>query len=404
MAMADEEIRMSRATSEDRVCVNEIASGEIDYSIHGVADVMTPALAIYEDLVERNILATLRLLDGDPGRWRPHVKTTKMQRVIKMLVARGISTFKCATTLELVSACRSGASDVLVAFPTIGPNAMRLAEIARTFPNVKVSVLIDSVAHISQWVGSKLGIFIDINPGMNRTGISQDGLPIVAELVASVLKNGLAFRGLHYYDGHVRAESLPTRTAQAHDGYDRLLRIVEALQKQGLTIGEVITAGTPAFPCALSYAGFKNSSFAHRVSPGTVVYGDLTSQSQLPPRLGYHIAASVVSRIVSRPLPGIVTCDAGHKSISTDAGIPNCAVWGHANLSPTQPSEEHLPISGADQSPILDVGRVLYLLPKHVCPTVNNFSHALVVRNNQIVASESVDARGHEAFTMGSGR
>jgi hypothetical protein len=40
---------------------------------------------------------------------------------------------------------------------------------------------------------------------------------------------------------------------------------------------------------------------------------------------------------------------------------------------------------------------VLYLLPRHICPTVNNFDSALLVRNGQIESIEKVSARGHEA-------
>jgi len=43
------------------------------------------------------------------------------------------------------------------------------------------------------------------------------------------------------------------------------------------------------------------------------------------------------------------------------------------------------------------VGEALYLLPRHVCPTVNNFDCALVVRDGEIKAVEKVSARGREA-------
>jgi hypothetical protein len=43
------------------------------------------------------------------------------------------------------------------------------------------------------------------------------------------------------------------------------------------------------------------------------------------------------------------------------------------------------------------VGQPLYLLPRHICPTVNNFDSALLVQNGQIVSVENVSARGHEA-------
>jgi hypothetical protein len=42
------------------------------------------------------------------------------------------------------------------------------------------------------------------------------------------------------------------------------------------------------------------------------------------------------------------------------------------------------------------VGDILYLLPRHVCPTVNNFDAALIVRNGQVESVEEVSARGHE--------
>src|SRR6185436_5935209 len=139
-------------------------------------------------------------------------------------------------------------------------------------------------------------------------------------------------------------------------------------------IGELITAGTPAFPCSLSYKAFQEARFAHRISPGTVVYNDCTSLVQLPAEYGYRPAAVVVATVVSHPTSGRLTCDAGHKTVSADAGTPNCLVIGHADLTPQKPSEEHLPIDfGAAAAP--GIGDTLYLVPKHVCPTINNFDH-----------------------------
>jgi D-serine deaminase-like pyridoxal phosphate-dependent protein len=90
-----------------------------------------------------------------------------------------------------------------------------------------------------------------------------------------------------------------------------------------------------------------------------------------------------------------VTCDAGHKAVSADAGVPTCVVLGHPELTPLGPSEEHLPMKSA-KLPGPAIGEVLYLLPRHVCPTVNNFDCALRVRNGQIEAVEKVSARGRE--------
>ena len=80
------------------------------YRVADLEPLLTPALVIYPDLVDTNIEATLRLLDGDPERWRPHVKTTKLARFMRRLVEYGIRNLKCATTLELRTACEAGAT------------------------------------------------------------------------------------------------------------------------------------------------------------------------------------------------------------------------------------------------------------------------------------------------------
>ena len=104
----------------------------------------------------------------------------------------------------------------------------------------------------------------------------------------------------------------------------------------------------------------------------------------------------MLTRVVSRPHDGIATCDAGHKAVSADAGVPTCVVVGHRELMPLPPSEEHLPLHSTDDARRPQVGEALYLLPRHVCPTVNNFDSALLVRDGQITSVEKVSARGRE--------
>jgi D-serine deaminase-like pyridoxal phosphate-dependent protein len=309
----------------------------------------------------------------------------------------GITSFKCSTTLEMSALCQMGAADVLVAYPLVNANARRAVEIARGFPATDISALVESEEQIRSWAGSRVGLFIDVNPGMDRTGVEQGRVDEIVELARAIQSAGLAFRGLHYYDGHLSKYDLGEREQAAHRGYDRLMRIAEAFGRSGIRISEIITAGTPAFPCTLSYGPFTGGPFVHRASPGTIVYGDCSSLAQLPPEYNYRPAAAVVSSVVSHPAPRRVTCDAGHKTVSADAGVPTCAVLGRPDLSPARPSEEHLPIDVAEGSDLPALGDALYLVPMHVCPTVNNFDHAMLVSGGQILGVERVTARGREA-------
>jgi D-serine deaminase-like pyridoxal phosphate-dependent protein len=362
------------------------------YAVEDAGSILTPALLIYPELVDANIRATLRLAGDDPNRWRPHIKTAKLAATVRRFLAHGVVNVKCSTTLELLTACECGAADVLLAFAVVGANARRVLDIAAEFPQTRISVLIENAEQARVWHGTRIGMFIDVNPGMNRTGIGEER---TGEIVTLACALGRQFRGLHYYDGHVAGFAPDEREQRVHHGYDRLLALIRALEAAGANAEEVITSGTPAAPFAMSYAGFGGASFVHRISPGTVVYNDTTSLDQLPD-FGYMPAAIVLSTVISHPAARAVTCDAGHKSVSADAGVPTCAVIGQPGLTPLKPSEEHLPIEGFAGDTLPRIGDKLYLVPRHVCPSVNNFDQALMIVDGRIAGVESVTARGHE--------
>ncbi len=353
----------------------------------------TPALVIDLDRVEQNITTTLRLLGNDPTRWRPHLKTVKLGLVMRRIRELGVDQAKVATTLELETACQAGFTDVLLAYPLAGPAVGLVRDLAKTFPGTRLSVLVESAEQVALWRGSSVGLFIDLNSGMHRTGMLLDAPEAVMALARAIEEGGLRFAGLHFYDGHAHDFPADQATRMVHQGYDRLAGLVRALHAAGLRTPEVITAGTPAFPHAVSYHGFPPET-VHRVSPGTVVYNDRRSLTQLPGDAGYSTAVFVLSRVISHPRPDRFCADAGHKAISADSGDPVCEVIGHPEYHPLHPSEEHLPVDVPAGTPLPERGTLLSLLPTHVCPTVNNFDHAVIVQAGRVIGVERVTARG----------
>jgi D-serine deaminase-like pyridoxal phosphate-dependent protein len=71
-------------------------------------------------------------------------------------------------------------------------------------------------------------------------------------------------------------------------------------------------------------------------------------------------------------------------------------VVGRDDLVPGHPSEEHLPIDVPEGAETPVLGESLYLVPRHVCPTVNNFDHAVIVSRGKVIAVEEITARGRE--------
>jgi D-serine deaminase-like pyridoxal phosphate-dependent protein len=325
------------------------------------------------------------------------VKTAKVATVMRMMLDAGLSRFKCATTLELKALLDVGARDVLVSFPHVGANATRIRELAAAFPLARVTGLIEGEAHLESWRASGMGLFVDLNPGMNRTGGTPDATRI-ATLARAIGAAGCTFTGLHWYDGHMHSfDDHGAREQAAHDGYEQLGTLIRSLADAGVAVPEVIVAGTPATVPAASYAGFASWPTDVQVSPGTVVYNDTSSLEQIPRAWGLTAAVHVLATVVSHPTPTRFTCDAGHKSVSADAGVPTCAVVGHAEWTPSRPSEEHLPVDIPAGTPLPPIGTQLLLIPRHVCPTVNNFDEALFVRGDRVDHAERVTARGRES-------
>ncbi len=365
--------------------------------VRGMETLRTPALVIDLDAVQQNIDMTLRLLGDNPDRWRPHLKTAKLLLTMRSIRARGVLQAKCATALELETACSAGFEDLLLAYPVGGPQLRLVREIADRYPDVRISALVEAPDMVAAWRGSKVGLFVDLNSGMDRTGMPVERPQDVTALVRTIGEAGLRFGGLHFYDGHAYDFGPAEAAERVPAGYDRLLALAERLRAAGIDVPEIVTAGTPAFPYTLGYRRFHEAGFRHRVSPGTVVYNDRRSLEQLPSDAGYRPAVLVLASVVSHPTPTRFTCDAGHKAVSADAGDPTCAVLNHPEYQPRHPSEEHLPVDVPPGAPLPPRGELLWLLPSHVCPTVNNFDHAVVVTGGLIQGVERVTARGRSA-------
>ena len=357
----------------------------------------SPALVVFLDHVRANVQQMLEYLGGEPTRWRPHVKTTKTPVIWRELVNAGVRHFKCATPREaewlvklLLEMAVEGA-DVLVAYPLLSPNIDKIERLAKAHPGVRLSVLSEAPAHAAS-VPADLGVFIDINPHMNRTGIpmaDRAGIEAVARAAGS------RFRGLHFYDGHVRDDEAAVRQEPCWELYRELLSIEASLRKAGIGGGELITSGTPAFPYALSFDGFKELDNAvHRISPGTVVFHDMFTDD-LMEDVELRRAALLFTRVISHPTADVATCDAGSKSLAAEAGDAAAYVLGHPGLVAQSPSEERLPLRVVDGD-LPPRGTELLLVPRHVCPTVNLAETLLLVERDQQARVVEVAARAHD--------
>lgn len=370
------------------------------------ARLLTPALCIYGALARANIARVLELCGSDPDRWRPHLKTTKSPVLWGWLLDAGVRHFKCATLrearvfCELVDERELADADLLVAQPLAGPALEALAELARAHRRVALAVLCEDVETATR-APAELGLFIDLNNGLDRTGVPLADFERVLAIAAASRQR---LRGLHAYEGLVEPDPR-LRAARCTRLYESLEQRVAELRAAGTPLEELVTSGTPAFLSALRHAGFRPGSSAlgetrHRVSPGTVVLHDGRSAVDVP-ELQLEPAALVVARVVSRPRAGRATCDAGSKALAAEVGDPCAVPLGLPGLVPATPNEEHLPLdevgaSAPGSSELPERGELVYLVPMHVCPTVNLAESAWLIEEGRAPQRLPITARGHD--------
>ncbi len=355
--------------------------------------VPSPALVVDLDAARRNVSRVLELCGG-PERWRPHVKTTKLPELWRLLLEAGVRRFKCATPRELEhlarTAQREGVEiDVLVAYPHVGPTLDLVAATAERHPGLRVGALVEDPEG-ARALPTLLLPWVDLNPGMDRTGLPLDDEERLAATLAAV---GERLGGLSLYDGHLHQTDLAAREASVHELYDQVGTLLESHGGARLRGLELVTAGTPAFRHALTYEGFSERGLVHTVSPGTVVLHDGRSEEENP-GLGLEPAAWILARVVSLPRAGRGTVDAGSKSLAAEAGGPCAQPLEQPEWRAVAPSEEHLPLDVPLHTSARR-GDAVRLFPRHVCPTVNLHEEAVLLEEGAEPRTVPVAARAH---------
>jgi len=352
------------------------------YVIDNIEQVDSPALAVYPDRAKENI-RILKQFVPDVKRLRPHVKTHKSSEISKMLIEAGINKFKCATIAEAEMLAQANASDVLLAYQPVGPKANRLIQLIKKYPSTKFSCLIDNIEsakHISG-IAEKLNlvvnVFIDLNVGMNRTGIVPEKAASLFEVCQSL--KGISIIGLHAYDGHLRDPDLAVRKKQCDEGYSKAEALkAEIKNKFGKDL-LIVAGGTPSFPI---HAQRTNCE----CSPGTYIYWDKGYQQTLTEQ-PYLFAALVITRVISKLSDEVITVDLGHKSIASENPITNRVFFLNApDLQPIGHSEEHLVLK-SEKANNFKVGDVLYGVPYHICPTVALHDRVQVIENGKATST-----------------
>jgi D-serine deaminase-like pyridoxal phosphate-dependent protein len=365
-------------------------ANDIWYRLRQPEKVTSPSLLIYPDRIKKNI-ETMLSVAGGPDKLRPHIKTHKTAEIIEMQLEAGITKFKCATIAEAELLATCGVTDILLAMQPVGPNLDRFLRLMHTFPQAHFATLVDhpECARIfSEKAGKqnkRVALYLDLNTGMNRTGITPGREAI--ELYQNIAANpNLIAMGLHAYDGHIREKDAKLMKERCDAGFEAVQMMRNELENRGIMVPTVIAGGSPSFPIHAGRPGTETS-------PGTTLLWDATYSDLYndPPFLP---AAVLLTRIISKPGPGIVCLDLGHKSIAPEMAFPRAIIFGMEHCRQIAQSEEHLVLE-CPKDLSFEIGDVYYAIPMHVCPTVAKYPSLITVSKGEITGRWLVAARDH---------
>lgn len=357
------------------------------YEIKNISEIDSPALILYKERVAENIAQAKEMVQH-VSLLRPHVKTNKIAEVCSMMMEQGFTKFKCATIAEAEMLGRLYAPDVLLAYQPNGPKIKRLLQLVQQYPDTSFSCLTDdadnakAIADIFMDAGRSLNVFIDVNTGMNRTGIQSQNAINLIEYIQTL--PALHIKGLHGYDGHIRDVAKNERKEKSDGAFEKLVHIKNTFPGSITKDWALVAGGSTTFDI---HAGRENIE----CSPGTFVFWDW-GYKNLFPQLPFEYAAVVISRIISIVDSETICTDLGHKSVAAENPMPRVYFINAPEIIPVAQSEEHLIAKVPDASKY-KTGDVLYGVPVHICPTVALYENAMVAENNFVATSWKVIAR-----------
>jgi D-serine deaminase-like pyridoxal phosphate-dependent protein len=367
------------------------------YKILEPEKVRTPRLLVFEKKVDFNIAKIQELVSnivpsaGLEIIW-PHVKTHKSAWTTRKLIRAGIQTFK-AMPNEVEMLVKAGAKSIFVAYPLLPQDVDWLSEIRKQNPNVQFFVQVGHKRHVEYLIESskstnlKWDYFIDMNVGMDRTGISAESAFDFYRAIPQL--NELDFVGLHGYDGHNHEITTDEQDKIAEQSMTRLVAATEQFQNKGVKVQKNVVAGTPSFLADLKYLSRQDYCIETFYSPGTWIYFDTNYDKMIPNT--FQVAALILAQIMDLPAPGRATLNLGHKRWGIDQGkIESFSIPGMEALSW---SEEHTVVS-IPVGEELEIGDYILIAPKHVCSTVNLWEHFTVIDKDGQLKKTNVPVDG----------
>jgi D-serine deaminase-like pyridoxal phosphate-dependent protein len=357
----------------------------------------TPCLLLDMDVLERNI-DKMQAAVGRAGKHlRPHAKTHKCSALARKQIDAGAIGVCVAKVSEAEALVNAGLASILITGPVVTPRKVeRLVDLVATAASLMVVVdhprnieLLYAVLHAR---GLSMGVLLDLDVGLNRTGVKPRDALALAERIRS--SPCLQLQGIQAYAGQVQHIcSYDTRKRTSHQCLREAVRVFRELRATvpGCTIFSA--SGTGTFDIDLAVPEVTELQVGSYVCMDTeyLAIGSADDDARF---VSFDPALRLLTTVVSVNQQGFVTVDAGLKSLYQDGGTPQVIVPDNTALVYDWFGDEYGRITVTDHSERPALGAVLELVTSHCDPTVNLFDRYYLTRGQDVIGTWPIDLRG----------
>jgi D-serine deaminase-like pyridoxal phosphate-dependent protein len=281
-------------------------------------DLDTPSLLLDLDTLERNVARMARTFRDAGIGWRPHTKAIKVPALAHKLIDSGAQGITCAKLGEAEVMAAAGIGDILIANQIVGaPKIERLVDLLAT---ADVIVAVDNLDNVRQLdraasaKGRQLRVVIEVDIGMLRAGVAP-GQPTVDLACAIAACGGLRLAGVFGWEGQtVKIADLTEKQRAIKQAVGLLTATADSCRAAGLPIDIVSCGGTGTYQYTASLPGITE------VQAGGGIFCDVYYHDVM--QVDHEYALTVLTTVTSRPVPTRIICDAGKKTMSSDAAVP----------------------------------------------------------------------------------
>lgn len=348
----------------------------------------TPALLVDLDVMEANTAKMAKTFRDHGVNWRPHTKGMKIPALAHRLLKAGAIGVTCAKLGEAEVMAAGGIGDILVANQIVGP--VKIQRLVNLQHHANVMVAVDNWDNIREIdaaaiaKGVRVRVLIELNTGMNRAGVLPGEATVDLAKKVAPLK-GVKLAGLMTWEAHTLRLPDPSEKRKAIEAaITSFLETAEACRAAGVELGILSCGGTGTYWITAEQQGITE------IQAGGGIFSDMLYRKTFG--VDHPYAMTVLATVTSRPDPKRIICDAGKKTMTGDAAMPEPI--GFPKVATMALSAEHTVVNLAQPSDSPRVGDKVEFVVGYTDTTVNLHDELVGVRNGKVEVIWQILGRG----------